>query len=147
MGKKVLSVGHMQFPLGQAQVQRQLLLAKAIMIEGFEVSVLCRYGIHSKSDGISIEGFFDGVHYVYCSGTSIRPDGIIYRNYLKFKGLFNEFRYYRKYSKTGLLKGALVSTNSFHNILFYFLLGKIFRITTVVDNVEYWTSNRNIKGF
>lgn len=144
--KKILSVGHMQFPLGQAQVQRQLLMAKAIILEGFDVTVLCRYGIHSESDGISKEGFFEGVHYVYCSGTSIRPEGIFRRNLLKFKGLFNEYRYYREFSKNGQLAGALVSTNRFYNILLYFLLGRLFGIITVVDNVEYWTANKSIKG-
>jgi glycosyltransferase involved in cell wall biosynthesis len=137
----------MQFPLGQAQVQRQLLMAKAIILEGFDVTVLCRYGIHRESNGISNEGFFEGVHYVYCSGTSIRPDGIFRRNFLKLKGLFNEYRYYREFSKNGQLAGALVSTNRFHNILFYFLLGKIFGIITVIDNVEYWTANKSIKGW
>jgi len=137
----------MQFPLGQAQVQRQLLMAKAIILEGFDVTVLCRYGIHSESDGISKEGFHEGVHYIYCSGTSVRPDSCFRRNLLKFKGLFNEYRYYREFSKNGQLAGALVSTNKFYNILFYFLLGKIFGIITVVDNVEYWTANNSIKGW
>lgn len=146
MDKIILSVGHMQFPLGQAQVQRQLLIAKAIILEGFEVTVLCRYGIHRKEDGIEKEGVLEDVHYVYCSGTSVRPNGYLKRNYLKFKGLINEFTYYRKYSKNNQLAGVLVSTNRFHNILFYFLLGRIFRTITVVDNVEYWTSNKNIKG-
>jgi glycosyltransferase involved in cell wall biosynthesis len=145
--KKILSVGHMQFPLGQAQVQRQLLMAKAISFGGFDVTVLCRYGIHSELDGVKPEDIFEGIHYVYCSGTSIRPEGIFKRNLLKYKGLFNEYRYYRRYSKNSQLAGAIVSTNSFHNILFYYLLGRIFGITTIVDNVEYWTANKNIKGW
>lgn len=145
--KKILSVGHMQFPLGQAQVQRQLLMAKAINLAGFDVTVLCRYGIHSLTDGIANEGFFEGVHYFYCSGTSIRPESIIKRNLLKFRGLFKEFNFYQKFSKESQLAGVIVSTNRFHNILFYFLLGKIFKVTSVVDNVEYWTSNKNIKGW
>jgi hypothetical protein len=93
----------MQFPLGQAQVQRQLLMAKAIILEGFDVTVLCRYGIHRESNGISNEGFFEGVHYVYCSGTSIRPDGIFRRNFLKLKGLFNEYRITGSFQKTASL--------------------------------------------
>ncbi len=56
VGKKILSVGHVEFPdLGQAQVQRQLLMARAIILEGFDITVLCRYGIHSESDGIMIK--------------------------------------------------------------------------------------------
>lgn len=42
MNRKILSVGHMEFPLGQAQVQRQLLMAKAITLGGRDVTVLCR---------------------------------------------------------------------------------------------------------
>jgi glycosyltransferase involved in cell wall biosynthesis len=144
--RKILSVGHMEFPFGKAQVQRQLLLAKAIILEGFDVTVLCRYGIHNESDRIEKEGFYEGVHYVYCSGTSVRPQGCVRRNMLKFKGLLNEIRYYRKYSGNHQLAGVLVSTNRFYNILFYFLLGRIFNTITVVDNVEYWTSNKDIKG-
>jgi len=137
----------MQFPLGQAQVQRQLLMAKAIMSEGLDVTVLCRYGIHGASDGIDKEGYFEGVHYIYCSGTSIRPEGFLKRNFLKFKGLFNEARFYRELSKNHNLRGALVSTNKFYNVLFYFILGKVFNISTVIDTVEYWTSNKDIKGW
>jgi len=145
--RRILSVGHMQFPLGFAQVQRQLLIAKAIELGGLKVTVLCRYGIHNKSDGIESEGIFEGVHYVYCSGTSVRPDNFFKRNLLKFRGLYYEFFYYRKFSKARQLAGIIVSTNSFHNILFYYLLGKIFKVITVVDNVEYWTSNKKFKGF
>jgi len=147
MGGKILSIGHVEFPdLGQAQVQRQLLMARAITLEGFDVTVLCRYGIRSESDKIDKEGICEGVHYVYCSGTSIRHEGYIKRNLFKLKGLYNEVKYYRGYSKNSQLAGVLVSTNRFYNILFYYLLGRIFKTTTVVDNVEYWTSNRNYKG-
>jgi glycosyltransferase involved in cell wall biosynthesis len=136
----------MEFPLGLAQVQRQLLLAKSLQLEGYEVTVLCRYGIHDQAAGIAPEGVFEGVHYIYCSGITSRPENFIKRNILKVKGLLGEIRHYRHYSKNGQLTGALVSTNNFYNVLFYFLLGKIFGVITVVDNVEYWTSNSNFRG-
>lgn len=137
----------MEFPLGFAQVQRQLLMAKALQIEGYEVTVLCRYGIHNQTAGVDPDGIFEGVHYIYCSGSTVRPSGFMKRNILKIKGLIQEVRYYQKYSKEGNLAGALVSTNNFYNIFFYFLLGKLFGVVTVVDNVEYWTSNKNFRGF
>lgn len=137
----------MEFPLGLAQVQRQLLLAKAVELGGFEVIVLCRYGIHNIEDGIESNGVYEGIQFNYCSGTSVRSKNFLRRNLLKFKGLVNEFLYYRKYSATNQLAGVLVSTNSFHNILFYFFLGKIFNVISVVDNVEYWTSNKKFSGF
>ncbi|HBC78660.1 MAG TPA: hypothetical protein DEO60_03135 [Bacteroidales bacterium] len=137
----------MEFPLGKAQVQRQLLLARAIIHEGFDVTVLCRYGIHNESDGIDKEGIFEEVNYIYCSGTSVRPEGILKRNFLKIKGLFNEIYYYWQFSKRKQLAGVLVSTNNFYNIPFYFLLGKLFKSITVIDNVEYWTAITDHKGF
>lgn len=144
--KTILSVGYSSFPLGTAQVQRQLLLAKAIMLEGFDVTVLCRYGIHNQNDGIPCKGTFEGINYIYCSGTSLRPDGYFRRNYLKFRGLINEIKYFRRFSKSKQLAGVLISTNDFHNILIYYVIGKIFRTPLTVDNVEYWTSGRDIKG-
>ena len=72
--KIILSVGYPSFPLGFAQVQRQMLLAKALLLAGIEVIVLCRYGIHNQSDAIESEGNFEGINYIYCTGTSIRPD-------------------------------------------------------------------------
>ena len=96
---------------------------------------------------IESEGVFEGIHYVYCSGNTVRPDNFFKRNLLKFRGLYYEFFFYRKFSKERKLAGVIVSTNSFHNILFYYFLGKIFRVITVVDNVEYWTSNTKFKGF
>ena len=146
MKKKVLSVGHPEFPLGFAQVQRQMLLAKAIMLEGWEVTVLCRYGIHSREDRLPGTGVFEGIQYIYCSGTTFRPDGFIKRNLLKIRGLLNEIRQIRKYSRTKQLSGMLISTNGFHNVLFYFFLGKIFRLTTVLDIVEYWTAYKDFRG-
>jgi len=137
---KILSVGYASFPIGLAQVQRQLLLAKALLTEGFEVIVLNRYGIHNTHDGLSAKGVFEGVSYIYCSGTSVRPDNYFKRNFLKFRGLFTEINYFRELSKSGQLAGALVSTNRFHNVLFYFLMGKLFRTPITVDNVEYYTS-------
>lgn len=145
MRKTILSVGYPSFPSGTAQVQRQLLLAKAILLQGFDVTVLCRYGVHNQNDGIPAKGTFEGINFIYCSGTSLRPDGYIRRSCLKVLGLFNEIKYIRKFSKSKQLSGVLISTNSFHNILFYFIIGKIFRTILTVDNVEYWTSIKSFK--
>jgi glycosyltransferase involved in cell wall biosynthesis len=149
MGKNphILSVGFNFFPVGQAQVQRQLLIAKALIMKGFDVTVLCRYGDHRPGENVELEGEYEGINYIYCSRTTVRPDNILIRNFLKFKGLINEIKAYYRFSKKHNLKGAIVSTNRFYNIIFYYLMGKILNITTVVDNVEYWTSIKNIKGW
>lgn len=146
MRKTILSVGYPSFPSGTAQVQRQLLLAKAILHEGFDVTVLCRYGIYNYADGIPSKGTFEGINFIYCSGTSLRPDGYLRRSLLKMLGLINEIKYIRRFSRSRQLAGILISTNSFHNIFFYFVIGKVFNVTLTVDNVEYWTSIRGFRG-
>ena len=140
-------MGYPSFPVGFAQVQRQLLLAKAVAMAGFGVTVLCRYGIHKQGDGVSPKGIFEDINYVYCSGTSLKPDGYVRRNLLKFKGLFHEVKYIARISKTRQLAGLLISTNSFHNILIYFFTAKIIGIPITIDNVEYWTSIKVFKGW
>jgi glycosyltransferase involved in cell wall biosynthesis len=60
--------------------------------------------------------------------------------------LLTEIRYFKSMTKNRQLAGTFISTNNFQNILFYYLIGKIFKTTTVVDTVEYWTANKNIKG-
>lgn len=147
MQKYILSVGHPSFPIGLAQVQRQLLIAKALKSAGFKITVLCRYGLHGPDNNLPAKGSFEGIDYEYCSGGTVRPAGYFKRNFLKVKGLINEFGYFRKLSRDGSLAGIIISTNSFYNILFYCLSGRLFRIRTVVDNVEYWTSNKDFKGF
>ena len=143
----ILSVGFHMFPLGLAQVQRQLLMAKALKGEGFDVTVLCRYGIHRESDNIKPEGVFEGIQYIYCSGHTVRENSFFRRNLLKFKGLFNEYRQFRKYSRSRILRGALISTNRFYNVVFYYILSRIFKIPVVIDTVEYWTSKSHYRGF
>jgi glycosyltransferase involved in cell wall biosynthesis len=144
--RKVLSVGHPEFPIGFAQVQRQLLLARAILLEGWEVTVLCRYGIHPREDPLPATGVVEGIEYIYCSGTTYRPDGFLRRNGLKIRGLLNEIRLIRKFNRTGQLSGMLISTNGFCDVLFYYFLGKILRLTTVLDIVEYWTAYKDFSG-
>lgn len=147
MQKTILSVGYASFPSGTAQVQRQLLMTKAILLEGFDVTVLCRYGVHNQNDGILAKGVFEGINFIYCSGSPLRPDGYFKRSCLKLLGLLNEIKYIRSYSKSKQLAGILVSTNNFHNILFYFFIGKIFGTPITVDNVEYWTAIKGYKTF
>lgn len=143
---KILCVGFSGFPKGFAQVQRQMLLAKCLTVEGFEVTVLCRYGVHEKTNSIPSEGIVDGIRYCYCSGISTRPENYIKRNFLKLKGLLYESLIIYKSSKKGNLACILISTNFFHNVIFYWVLAKLFHIRTIIDNVEYWTSFPGLEG-
>lgn len=137
----VLYVGYSGFPKGLAQFQRQLLIAKGLAELNCNVLVLCRNGVHKKNSiSPDASGLFDGVKYKYCSGTPFRSDFFLKRNLLKIKGFIIEFStiIHLKYSNQA--DAIIITSNSFLGILYYSLLAKVLHITSVVDQVEYWSS-------
>lgn len=139
---KILYVGYIEFPFGMAQVQRQLVMSKILVNAGYDVTVLCRYGIYSldqfKNELLS-KGIFEGIKYEYCSGTPYKPNNFIKRNFLKIKGAFNEFFQIVKLGRRKEIDAVFITTNYFYNVLFYGLACKIGGVQTVLDNVEFFT--------
>lgn len=139
---KVIYVGYSGFPIGLAQVQRQLLLSKGLVEAGCQVTVLSRFGIHKIGEGNNIppQGIYEGIQYIYCSGNPYRLKSFIVRNILKLKGLMLEAYYIRNIFDKRDKNFLIITTNTFYNILYYFFLGKLFGIHTIIDSVEYWSS-------
>jgi glycosyltransferase involved in cell wall biosynthesis len=142
---KSLYVGYPGFPLGLAQVQRQLLISKGLVEHGCQVKVLSRYGIHSKDRDKKIfsKGNFEGVDYVFCSGTPYRPKQFIIRNLLKIIGFFNELRIIIQERFKYNADVIIITSNNIRGIIYYHLLAKILGYTSVVDQVEYWSAQKN----
>ena len=144
---KVLYVGYPSFPKGLAQVQRQLLIAKGLVEQGCQVLVLNQYGTHNKNVDYHIKttGIFEGVDYIYCSGTPFRPDNFIQRNLLKIKGFFVEIKTIVTERFKNKANTIIITSNSFRGVFFYTLIAKILNITSVVDQVEYWSEHQSGK--
>lgn len=150
MNKKVLYVGFNGFPKGFAQVERQRLISKGLLLCGHEVTVLNRYGVHKPESNIPKDGISEGIIYSYASGSSTRESSYVQRNLYKIKGLLNEITFIIHFFKNKPKQdnGALlITTNKFYNIVIYTLLARLAGVTSILDNVEHFSSIKRKKSF
>jgi glycosyltransferase involved in cell wall biosynthesis len=149
--KTVLYVGPKGFPFGSAEVQRQLQLSKAILREGTRVLVLNKKGVHTKSiihkENISRSGTFEGVDYVYTSGTPLYPQNFLIRNSLKIIGWLNELAMILYHAVSGELACIIICTSSLRRLKYFWFLSRFTKTKLVYDYVEYFSSlqDRSIK--
>ncbi len=145
--KQIFYLGTYGFPIGYAQIERQKLISKGLKAQGCEVTIISRYGVHAdRSDSAELEkGEYEGIPFLYASGTPYRPGSFLKRTWLKFKGAFNELRLIQKKKKSEGLDYIVLSTNYFYNILIYRFFSLITGVPTVLDTVEHWTSFSNRK--
>ncbi|MDP4184159.1 MAG: glycosyltransferase [Bacteroidota bacterium] len=140
--KYILYVGFPGFPVGLAQIKRQLLIAKGLTETGCSVRVFNRVGTHKpgKDPPVFIKGTFEGIEYEYCSGTPYRPTGFVKRNLLKGYGLFNELKLIASCRRNHKADAIIISSNVLWELVYYTLLAKLLRIRSVFDAVEYWST-------
>jgi hypothetical protein len=71
----IVFLGEAGFPLGLGAVQRMSLVAKALLYDGYKVTVICRKGVWKKNGQIHYgeKGNFEGIDYVYTSKGVFRP--------------------------------------------------------------------------
>ena len=138
--KGVVYVGCSGFPIGMAQIQRQLNIAKALELAGYHVTVCSRKGVHSKTNnqtkGISAKGVFQGIRYVYSSGTPFYNSSFLKRNILKVKGTLGELFHIVGRRINGNAKFLLVNTISLADLSFYYWLTRLLGMKLVYDYVE-----------
>lgn len=146
---KILFIGYIEFPYGMAQVQRQLTMSKILLNAGYDVTVLCRYGIYTSKNSereYLTEGVFEGIKYKYCSGTAYRPDSFLKRNFAKLKGAFKEFYTIVKLGRKKELSAVFITTNYFYNVVFYGIACKLGGVQSILDNVEYFSNSKTNIG-
>ncbi len=146
----VIYVGCNGFPHGFAQVQKQMMISKALIAQGADVTVINYKGVHSKQRGLNIKfkGILDGVKYYYSSFTPFRSSNFIARNSLKLLGNFFEF-FFIVYSRKKNIKNiAIITTNNLNRLRYYYYILKILKFKVVLSYEEYWqstTQNEKIK--
>lgn len=139
--KNIVFCGYNVFPIGYAQTQRLLLIAKGLNEQKVNVHILCKYGTYSENGkNVEASGNYENIPYLYCSGESFRRSDFFRRNIKKFRGVVLEFVFLFKKRIAGQLDYIFVSTNSFENAIYYFLLSKVLFTKAVIDNTEYWSS-------
>jgi glycosyltransferase involved in cell wall biosynthesis len=142
--KTVLYVGPKGFPFGSAEVQRQLQISKAILSEEVRVLVINNKGIHPKNiiqkENIGRSGTFEGIDYIYTSGTPLYPPNFFIRNFLKVIGWLNELATILYHAFTGDLACIIICTSRLRRLKYFWFLTRITRTKLIYDYVEYFSS-------
>ncbi|MEO6488416.1 MAG: glycosyltransferase [Ferruginibacter sp.] len=137
--KNVLFLGNSGFPYGLAEVQKILLISKCLVSTGNNVTVVCNTGVHKKKDHpeMTETGEFQGIHYIYTSGTPFYHEHLISRNLLKIKGAVKEIQLIIRRARDKKLDYAILSTHQFFSVFIYFILSRLFGFKVILNYVEY----------
>lgn len=145
--KSIVFLGYSHFPYGFAEVQKIILIAKSLLVTGNNVTVLSRNGYHNKAKYPEMKNhdFYEGIEYIYSSGSCFRNENFLKRRFFQLKGKIKEVLILRKMKKCGNLDFAILSTRSFYLVLFYNVLSKIFHFKIILNYVEYYSAMKKNK--
>jgi glycosyltransferase involved in cell wall biosynthesis len=149
----VLYLGLDGFPVRDAGIQRQLQICKALTADNTRVFVICRKGVHSEeriaNENIQRSGTYEGIEYVYASGTPKYNENFIIRNCLKLYGGLVEFFLILSNKFINHVEFAIVKTDDLLELKYYFFLSRLLKIKIVFDYLEFRSSleSRSIKEY
>ena len=135
----ILFLGSDGFPFGMADVEKQKLIAKGLRLNGAEVTVISRKGVHQKNIKmeLSAQGIYDGIKYFFASGTPYRSLNFTKRNLQKFKGVLSEFLLIYKIHSSQKIDVVITSNMSIYRIIYYWILSRIFGFKLILSYMEY----------
>lgn len=138
----LVQIGSLGFPVGMASVEKIRLLSIGLIENGFDVTTISRYGILEEESGINFspKGKFEGIDYVFTSGSIYRSNNFFTRNARKLKGFINEFRLLWKFRAENNLDYAILHEMDFWDLAYYKMLSVLFRFKLVYLLVEYSTA-------
>ena len=116
--KSIVFLGYPTFPFGFAEVQKIILISKSLILEGNEVTVICRNGylnIVHQPDFKPI-GIYEKIKYIYASGSCFRNTHFFNRRLNQIKGKINECLILKKNKRSNSLDFAILSTRSFFSV-------------------------------
>lgn len=132
----IVYLGEWGFPIGFAAIQKQLLVSKGLLAHGCKVTVISFKGSHSKSVDLPPTGTFEGVNYIYTSGSVHRPKGFVDKMRQKLKGRIQELLYLRKLKRANDLAVCLIATRNFYLLTLYWLWLKMLKVPMAMWSVE-----------
>ena len=140
--KAVVYLGYHAFPYGLAEAQKIILTSKSLLIAGNDVTVMCRNGYHDKvgRPELKAHDFYEGIEYIYASGSAHRNKSFFKRRLLKIKGVINEALLLMKRKKLNKLDYAILSTGNFYSVLYYSILSRLIGFKTILNYVEHYSS-------
>jgi glycosyltransferase involved in cell wall biosynthesis len=119
----VFILGVNGFPYGSARVEKLKLIGKSLAYNQLKVEFICNAWGYSKKGEIPPKGRFEGIDYIYTSGTTHRPASFIVRRWIKFKGMIKEMKYLSK----NKCDAAIVSVMSgmFFPLFYYWMFARM----------------------
>lgn len=142
--KHIVYLGCSGFPYGMAEVQKIILISKSLVNTGNMVTVICRSGLHNvlNHPELKATGNYQGIDFVYTSGSPFRSNSFFVRIFLKVKAVANEFLTLKKMKKNNKLDYAILSSNRYLAILYFVFLSKVFKFKTIFNYVEYYPGQK-----
>lgn len=128
---KIYILGTDDFPNGMAEVEKQKLIAKALIYQNCSVKFICKKSFNPESK-IKFKGKIDGIEYFYSNLSARTPKNFILKHFLWIIGSIVEKLYllFSRYDFT------IVNSRSFMEILAYVLIGKLKNRKTFLTSVE-----------
>jgi glycosyltransferase involved in cell wall biosynthesis len=144
----ILFVGLSNFPYGFAEVQRLILISKALLLSNYQVIVLCYKFTSDQSlfEELKSQEVFQGIKYEYTTHISVQKKNIFAKSFLKLAGKVRELNSIFRYAKQNRTLTLLISSNDFFHILLYYLVTKISRINCVLNYVEFYNGITDCEG-
>lgn len=142
---KIAYLGSTGFPYGLAEVSKQILISKALIYQGAEVTVICNKGATRQGKFIKRTGKLEGINYVYTSIITHNPENKIVRKVFKFIGTIGEFIYLI----VNNFDVAIINSRSIFQILSYSVISKIKKIRiflTIVEDPDVMPGARTFSG-
>jgi glycosyltransferase involved in cell wall biosynthesis len=129
---KIVFLGTAGFPYGMAEVEKQKLIAKSLILQGSNVEFICKKSFNPDNN-IPYKGSFEGIKYIFTNLSAKKQRNFILRHLSwKFGAVFEKI--YLLYSKYDY---QVVSSRSFFEILGYVIInrlkGKKLYLTSVED--------------
>lgn len=144
----ILYLGYSGFPYGLAELQRILLISKALVYEGANVKVIGSRGLHNRvlHPDLKKIGHSQGIIYIYSSGTPFRSSSFFKRNMIKPFEKMLEFIVLYQLNKRDKIDAAIISTMNFGHLLFYKILSIFLGFKIILNFVELNSSIVTRKG-
>lgn len=142
---KIAYLGSAGFPHGLAEVSKQILISKALIYSGAEVTVICNKGTNHHGKFINRRGKFEEINYIYTSIITHNPENNIVRKIFKFIGIIGEFIYLM----INRFDVAIINSRSIFQILYYRVISKIKKIRiflTIVEDPDAMPGAQTLSG-
>jgi glycosyltransferase involved in cell wall biosynthesis len=120
---------------------QDLLIARSLVENGFSVNVMCVKASEKPPhiENIKASGDYQGIHFEYTAGTTIRPNNFCMRRFIDFKGVVVALQRLINYKKSGRLSCIYyygnIKSRSLYQWIFY-LFSNSLRLPLVIELCE-----------